>query len=92
MNLLGKVEVIGHNDRPVFAPRVTIRMVGGTTYQGEFEGNELEWDMATETQRITEIFDEIPWPRYKLQGIVDTVSNLEHVPTLDALIHFCVNS
>jgi len=91
MNLLGKVDVIGHNDRPAFAPRITIRMVGGTTYQGEFEGTELEWDMATETQRITEIFDGIPWPRYKLQGIVDAVSNLEQAPTLDPLIQLCVN-
>ena len=91
MNLLGKVDVIGHNDRPAFAPRITIRMVGGTTYQGEFEGTELEWDMATETQRVTEIFDGIPWPRYKLQGIVDAVSNLEQAPTLDPLIQLCVN-
>ena len=90
MGLLNRVEVVGHQDRPAFSPRITIRMVGGTVYQGEFQGGELEWDLATETQRVTALFADMPWPGYKLQSIVDAVSNLEDAASLDALIQNCV--
>ena len=90
MKLIDKVEIIGHQDRPAFAPRITIRMTGGTTYQGEFQGNELEWDFATETQRITAIFNDMDWPTHKLQGIVEAVSNLEDALRVDPLIQLCV--
>ncbi len=90
MELLNRVEIIGHKDRPAFAPRITIRMVGGTTYQGEYQGNELEWDLATETQRVTALFDDMDWPTYKLQGIVEAVSNLEEALRVDPLIQLCV--
>ena len=65
-------------------------MAGGTTYQGEFQGNELEWDLATETQRVTALFDDMPWPRHKLQEIVDAVSNIEGASRVDPLIQLCV--
>ncbi|PKB63622.1 MAG: hypothetical protein BZY80_06365 [SAR202 cluster bacterium Io17-Chloro-G2] len=90
MALLNRVEIIGHKDRPAFAPRITIRMLGGTTYQGEFRGNELEWDLATETQRVTALFDDMEWPKHKLLGIVEAVSNLDQALRVDPLIQLCV--
>jgi 2-methylcitrate dehydratase PrpD len=90
INLLQRVEVIGHKDRPAFAPRITVRMRGGTTYQGEYQGQELEWDLATETQRISALFGDMNWPRQKLDSIVQTVSGLEREPKLDPLIQLCV--
>ena len=90
MNLLGRVEVVGHRDRLAFAPRITIRMSGGTTYQGEFQGQELEWDLATETQRISALFDDMPWPSDQLHNVVRTVSQLEGESGLDSLVRMCV--
>jgi hypothetical protein len=90
LRLLDRVEITGHKDRPAFAPRITIRMTGGTIYQGEFQGNELEWDFDTERQRVTAIFKDMDWPAHKLQGIVDAVSTLEDAPTIDPLIQLCV--
>ena len=90
MDLLQKVEVIGHKDRPAFAPQITVRMKGGTTYQGEYQGQELEWDLATETRRISPLFDNIPFPTDKLQGIVQTVSQIERESSIDSLIGLCV--
>ncbi|MCH8226047.1 MAG: MmgE/PrpD family protein [Chloroflexi bacterium] len=90
MSLLQKVEVVGHKDRSPFAPRITIRLRGGTVYQGELRGDELEWDLATETRRISELFDAIPWPRYQLDSIVHTVSRLEEETTVDNLLRLCV--
>jgi 2-methylcitrate dehydratase PrpD len=90
MELLRRVEVVGHKDRPAFAPRITIQMRGGTTYQGEFKGQELEWDLATENRRISALFDDINWPREKLDAIVQRVSRLEGEAGVDALVRLCV--
>ena len=90
MNLLRKVEVIGHQDRLAFAPRITVRMQGGTVYQGEYQGTELEWDLDTETRRITALFDDMDWPREQLEGIVETVSRLEEESSIEPLLRLCV--
>ena len=90
MELLGRVEIVGHQDRPPFAPRITVYMRGGTVYQGEYQGNELEWDLATEIQRMSALFDDIPWPRQKLNDIVAEVSGLEDAAGVDRLIDLCV--
>ena len=90
MDLLARTEVIGHQDRIAFAPRITVQMKGGTTYQGEYQGQELEWDLATETRRISALFAELAWPNEKLDGIVQTVSHLENEETVQKLIGLCV--
>ena len=90
MDLLPRVEVVGHRDRPAFAPRISIQMVDGTTYQGEYRGDELEWGLATEVSRITEWFQDMSWPREQLEAIVQTVSSLEELPRVDTLIQLCV--
>ncbi len=90
MALLKRVEVIGHKDRLAFAPRITVRMRGGTTYQGEYQGTELEWNLATETRRITALFDNMDWPNEQLEGIVETVSRLEEESSLESLLRLCV--
>jgi 2-methylcitrate dehydratase PrpD len=90
MALLPRVEVVGHKDRPPFAPRITVRMRNGTTYLDQLRGDELEWDLATETRRISALFDQMPWPREKLDGIVGTVSRLEDEARVDPLIRLCV--
>jgi 2-methylcitrate dehydratase PrpD len=90
MELLRRVEVVGHKDRPAFAPRITVRLRGGTTYQGEFKGQELEWDLATENHRISALFDDINWPREKLNAIVLKVTRLEKEAGVGPLIQLCV--
>ena len=84
------VEVNGHRDRPAFAPRITVSMAGGTEYQGEYRGDELEWNLATETRRVRALFDDLPWPREKLEGISQIVTSLEIEQRIDHLIALCV--
>ena len=43
MDLLQRVEVVGHRDRPAFAPGSRLICRAGTVYQGEYQGDELEW-------------------------------------------------
>lgn len=91
MDLIKRVNVVGHKDRPAFAPRITVRMRNGTAYQDEFKGDELEWDLATETWRISDLFDDIPWPRRQLDGIVELVSGLETQSQVDPLLELCAH-
>ena len=90
LDLMDKVVVLGHKDRPAFAPRITIDVRGGTSYQGEYEGDELKWDLATEIQRISKLFPDMSWPTERLEALVDTVSRLEDQPDLSELVGLCV--
>ena len=90
MNLMKKVEVIGHRDRKAFAPRITVSLAGGTEYQGEYKGNELEWNLSTELRRVRPLFDDLPWPKDKLESIAQIVIGLEIEQRMDHLIALCV--
>ena len=90
LDLMGKVEVAGHKERPAFAPRITIEVKGGTTYEGEYNGNELKWDLATEVQRISRLFPDMSWPTERLNALVTTVRGLEEQPDLSEMVGLCV--
>jgi 2-methylcitrate dehydratase PrpD len=90
MDLLRRTEVIGHQDRPAFSPRITVQMKGGTTYEGEYQGRELEWDLDTESRRIGALFENMTWPAEKLNALVETVSRLDEQPNVAGLIGLCV--
>lgn len=91
LELMKKVEVIGHKDRKAFAPRITVSLAGGTEYQGEYQGNELEWNFATELRRVRPLFDDMPWPRDNLESIAQIVSGIEIEQRMDHLIAQCVS-
>ena len=90
LDLMKKVDVIGHRDRTAFAPRITVALSGGTEYQGEYQGNELEWNLATELRRVRPLFDDLPWPREKLEAIAQIITGLEIEQRMDHLIALCV--
>ena len=90
MELMQKVEVVGHQDRPAFSPRITLSLAGGTEYQGEYRGNELEWNLATELFRIRPLFDDVPWPRQNLDNLAQIITGLEVEQRMDHLISQCV--
>jgi len=90
MDLMQRVDVVGHQDRPPFAPRITIHTKNGTTYQGEFKGDELKWNLTMEIKQIRSLFDDLSWARDKLEDIVHTVSILEQESHVDRLISLCV--
>ena len=90
LDLMQRIQVLGHKDRPSFSPHITIVMQDGARYVDEFHGDELKWDLATETRRIGALFDDIPWPRHRLESIVQTVSGLENHASVDPLIRQCI--
>ena len=90
LDLMPRIQVLGHKDRPSFAPRITIVMQDGRRCVDEFHGDELKWDLATETRRISALFDDIPWPRQRLDSIVQTVCGLENHASVDLLVGQCI--
>ena len=65
-------------------------MTGGNLYQGEYKGEELEWDFATETSRLGSFFGEIDWPIDKLNGLTVITGDLQGEENLSNLIGHCV--
>jgi 2-methylcitrate dehydratase PrpD len=89
MELMKKVTIIGHKDRPAFSPKITITMSDGTAYEGEYNGNELKWNLETEINRIQDVFSEMDWPEEKLTQLVECVQNIEYENDVGTLIGLC---
>ena len=83
--LMHKVDIVGHKDRPAFAPRITIAMTGGNVYRGEYQGAELEWGLAAEIERLRPLFPQINWPDAKLEAIVAAVRNIPNAVSVGEL-------
>ena len=81
-----KVQTVGHKDRPAFAPRITIDMAGGNVYRGEYQGNELEWGLDTEVERLRPLFPQISWPADKLEATVAAVRDVPSAADVSDLI------
>ena len=90
MALQERVEVIGQRERGSFAPRITVRTRSGDEFSDEFTGDELKWDFATETSRISQLFPQMDWPADKLNGLVAAVSGIEGAPGVAGLVACCV--
>ena len=86
LRLMHKVETVGHQDRRAFAPRITIEMAGGTAYQGEYQGTELEWGLDTEAQRLRPLFPQIQWPEDKLEGIINAAQGIWNAANVNELL------
>ena len=86
LKLMGKVTIEGHQDRPAFAPKITIRMTDGTEYQGEYGGDELKWNFQTECERLKPLFESMDWPTSKLDKMIEIVANIESQDSVHELV------
>ena len=86
LDLMERVSVVGQQHRKSFAPRITVHMKDGATYQGEFTGEELKWDLETETRRISAILSQLPLPDGQADELMSAVEHLEELETLGPLI------
>ncbi len=87
--LMERVEVVGQREHGHFAPRITVRARSGEEFSDQLRGDELEWDFATESARISELFPEMGWPREKLDGLTAAVGGIEAAPDVSGLIACC---
>ena len=86
VSLMRKVQTVGHKDRPAFAPSITIDMAGGNVYRGEYQGNELEWGLDTEVERLQPLFPQINWPADKLEATVAAVRDMPSAANIEQLL------
>ena len=87
VELMHKVETVGHQDRRAFAPRITIELAGGTAYQGEYQGTELEWGLDTEEGRLRPLFPLIDWPDAKLDDTISACRRIWDAPNVSELVN-----
>ena len=90
MELQERVTVEGQRTRGSFAPRITVRTRSGEAVSDEFTGDELKWDFATTSGRLSALFPDMAWPEDKLAGLVATVSEIDGAPDVSGLIACCV--
>jgi hypothetical protein len=88
--LASRIEVLGVRNHPPFAPRIALRLKDGRIVQGAAKGDELKWGFEHEIARLTPLFDQINWPREKLEGLVDLVRRFEDEPSVAKLVSLCV--
>ena len=86
LDLMERVSVVGQKHRKSFAPSITVYMADGTTYHGEFSGDELKWDLETEARRIGAVLSELPLPDGQADELVSAVEHLEDLETLGPLV------
>ena len=90
MDLQERVEVTGQRTRGSFAPRITVRTHSGDEVSDEFTGDELKWDFATTSDRISQLFPDTDWPVDKLDGLVSAASGIDGALDTSGLISCCV--
>ena len=86
LQLMSKVQTVGHRDRPAFAPRITIETAGDNAYQGEYRGGELAWGLDTEIARLRPLFPAIAWPDDRLDAIVSAVQGIPEAGDISELL------
>ena len=86
LRLMAKVETVGHQDRPAFAPRITIETAGDNAYQGEYVGGELAWGLDAEIARLRPLFPEIGWPDEGLEAVVSAVRGMPEADGVGELL------
>ncbi len=88
--LMEQVTVVPQEDWGTYAPRITIVMKDGARYQGQYTGDELKYDLATETRRIREVFPHLPAPASQLEELSSCVAELQGADTIEPLVQLCV--
>lgn len=86
LQLMSKVQTVGHRDRPAFAPRITIETAGDNAYRGEYQGGELAWGLDTEITRLRPLFPAIAWPDDRLEAIVSAVQGIPEAGDISELL------
>ena len=55
-------------------------------YRGEYQGNELEWGLDTEVERLQPLFPQINWPADKLEATVAAVRDMPSAANIEQLL------
>ena len=84
--LAERITVSGSPDIPPLAPRVTVRLVDGTTHQLQATGDEFKLDFAEDADIIRALTPEIQGGAEEVERLIAAVERLDQAPSVSELI------
>ncbi len=84
--LAERVQITGSPTIPPLAPRVTVRLEDGTTYQIQATGDEFKLRLAEERENVRALAPEIPGGRKTIERLIEAVEGLEEATGVQELI------
>ena len=88
--LMKRVRVTGSQERDFFSPKITVNMKDGTTYEGEFTGQEFKWGFEEDSRRLRDLVPGLPITPERFEQIVRTVGRLQDLSSINELVRLTV--
>ena len=85
-----RVRVTGSQERDFFSPKITVNMKDGTTYEGEFTGQEFKWGFEEDSRRLRDLVPGLPITPERFEQIVRTVGRLQDLSSINELVRLTV--
>ena len=86
VSLAERVQVVGSPDIPPLAPRVTVTLKDGATYQLQATGDELKLNLAQDRAVVRALVPEIPGGATSVERLIAAVDRLDDAPSVAELI------
>ena len=90
VRLAERVTVSGSPAIPPLAPRVTVRLKDGRTYQTQASGDEFKLGLAEDAEIIRGLEAEIPGGSAQVERLIAAVDRLDEAPAVTALVEAAV--
>src|SRR5499426_1556076 len=81
-----RVEILGVVGRDCFAPRLTVVLRDGRRVTGEYDGHELMWDFARDSQELRRFVPGLPISPQRYERFVAAVAGLDKAGSVDEVI------
>ena len=80
-----KVRLVAAKDRPMFSPRITVRMADGTVHVGELAYERLMWSFPELVTRLQGCVPGLPGGQARLDRLVEVSRGLEELGSVEPL-------
>lgn len=77
-----KVRLVASPDRPMFSPRIVVRMTDGAVHEAEYPYERLEWTFDQLVARLHACVPGLPGGQARLDGLVETVGRFDALGSL----------
>jgi len=81
--MASRVRLVATPDRPMFSPRIEVRMGDGAVHAGEFLYERLEWTFDQVVERLQGCVPGLPGGQARLDDLVATVLRFEDLESLE---------
>lgn len=90
LKMVNRVQVEGKDDVNLLCSRITVEMEDGKIYTRKLDVTEefYNLDYKTDVEMIRKMADEIPLTMEQIDGLIETIANLETVTDVDQLIQW----